>query len=232
MNKTTNKILPLTSIQKRVGKLMVQSKHQMPCSYMRARADLTELSAFRKPYCKAIGTRVTTNDFFIYAIAKGIKKYPMMAARYDKHKENFIIPPAIRIGFAVSAAQGLVVPVVPDLAEKSLPQVAEAADILLKKARANKLTPDDFYGPNIVFSSLGMYGIDHFYAVSPPGATGIMSIGKIDDCLVPVDGDMMTRKIMMIAIAADNRFVNDFYTAAFLKYVIEQIEDPQSMTIQ
>ena len=231
MSKTNNKILPLTSIQKRIGKLMVQSKHQMPCSYMCVHADITELLAFRKPYCKSIGARVTTNDFFIYAIAQGIKKYPMMAARYDRHKENFVIPPAIRIGFAVSAAQGLVVPVIPDLAEKSLPRIAGDADLLLKKARANKLTPGDFYGPNIVFSSLGMYGVDYFYAVSPPGATAIVSVGKIADSLVPIDGDMMARKVMTVAIAADNRFVDDFYTAAFLKFVVEQIENPQSMTV-
>jgi pyruvate/2-oxoglutarate dehydrogenase complex dihydrolipoamide acyltransferase (E2) component len=76
-----------------------------------------------------------------------------------------------------------------------------------------------------------MYGIDYFYAVSPPGATGIVSIGKIADCLMPIDGDMMARKVMTVAIAADNRFVDDFYTAAFLKTVIEQIEKPQSMTV-
>ena len=221
----------MTRIQKLIGGYMLESKKTKASGYLRMRADLTELKAVRKAFCKKTKNRVTTNDFFMYAIARSIMKYPLMAAMIDEQKENIVIADRVGVGFAVAAPQGLVVPVIGRMNDRTLVETALESDFLLKKARANMLTPEDFDGANVVLSGLGMYGIESFYAISPPSATGIISIGNFEESVVP-DGDAFAiRKLMYVALAFDQRLIDDFYAAAFLKHVIDLLQDPQQLTI-
>ena len=230
MNTISDNKLPLTRIQKLIGKLMLQSKQQKPFCYLQSRANLTTLIKMRKPYCRNLGVRVTTNDFFFGAIAGAVKKFPLMAGRLNNQGRTIEISDKVGIGFAVTAPQGLVVPVIKDVIEKPLPRLAEESSILLKKARANKLTLDDFDGANIVFSSLGMYGVTSFFAVIPPNAAAIISTGTLNDAVVPVNADMMAQKTMSISLAVDNKIINDFYAAGFLQCLVQGIENPQTLT--
>ena len=230
MSEPVKNQLPLTRIQKLIGTYMLQSKQTKANGYLRMRADLTELAAMRKAYCKKTKCRVTTNDFFIYAIARSIMKYPLVAATIDESMENLIIADKVGVGFAVAAPQGLVVPVVQNMNEKTLPQIAKESDLLLKKARANKLKPDDFDGANIVLSGLGMYGIESFYAISPPSSAGIISIGNFEEAVVPVGDGFGTRKMMYVSFAFDQRLVDEFYAVDFLKHVVNLLENPEELT--
>lgn len=222
--------LPLTRIQKLIGTYMLQSKQTKPTGYVRMRADLTDLAKMRKAYCKEVKTRVTTNDFFIYAMAHAISEYPLLAATIDADMENLMISEKVGVGFAVAAPQGLVVPVVQDMAGKTLAQTAQQSDDLLKRARANKLTPADFDGANVVLSGLGMYGIETFYAISPPLSTGIVSIGNFEDVVVQHEGQFVMRKMMYVALAFDHRIMDERYAAAFLKRVVSLLENPTELT--
>ncbi|MCK5174096.1 MAG: 2-oxo acid dehydrogenase subunit E2, partial [Planctomycetes bacterium] len=91
MEKNPNKTIPLTRIQKLIGNLMMQSKRQQPSSFLECRANMTELLMFRKKYCKQTGVRVTTNDFFLCAIARAISRYPKMSAKMDNSGDNIIV---------------------------------------------------------------------------------------------------------------------------------------------
>ena len=229
-DKQTGNSLLLTRIQKLIGKLMSDAKRDQPSCYMQISMDMTDLVKKRKAYCKEIGVRVTTNDFLICAMARAVADFPLLAGRLDANSENIIIAEHIGIGFAVAAPQGLVVPVIKDAAEKTLLQIAVESDVLLKNARANKLLPDDFDGANVVLSGLGMYGVDSFYAIAPPGVTGIISIGTIDETLVPKQKEMVARRMMTAGLAVNRRIVDEAYAAMFLKRVAEQIENPETLT--
>jgi len=222
--------LPLSRIQKLIGNYMHQSKRDKACAYLRVRVDLTDLVAMRKKYCRQVKVRVTTNDFFIYAIARAIKEYPLMAATIDPSGNNLVIAENIGVGFAVAAPQGLVVPVLKQMNDKSLIETANDSQRLLEKARANKLLPDDFDGANMVLTGLGMYGIESFYAISPPSATGILSIGNIEEAVMPVDGGFEMRRMMYAALAFDQRVVDEFYAAQFLKMILDLLQNPAAMT--
>jgi pyruvate dehydrogenase E2 component (dihydrolipoamide acetyltransferase) len=211
---------------------MHQSKQNKANAYLRMRADLTDLVAMRKKYCRKVKARVTTNDFFIYAIAQAVKTYPLLAATIDLSGNDLRIAKDIGVGFAVAAPQGLVVPVLKQMNDKTLPQTAVESEELLQRARANKLLPDDFDGANMVLTGLGMYGIESFYAISPPSATGILSIGNIEEAVIPVNGEFQTRKMMYVSLAFDQRVVDEFYAAAFLRKIIDLLQDPAALTEQ
>ncbi len=226
----TSDRLPLSRIQRLIGGYMSQSKRSKANAYLTVRADLTELTAMRKAYCKQVGVRATTNDFFICAIARAIAAYPRMAAAFSKDGQSLELSEKIGVGFAVAAPQGLVVPVVQDVEHKNLPQLAEESEVLLKKARSNKLLPDDFDGANIVLTGLGMYGIESFYAISPLSALGIVSIGNIEDAIVPGQDGFRVRKMMYVSLAFDQCIVDEFYAAQFLRHCVDALEDPWSLT--
>ncbi len=226
---TENRV-PLTRIQKLIGTYMLQSKQTKPTGYVRMRADLTDLAKMRRAYCREVKTRVTTNDFFIHAMARAISDYPLFAATIDAAMENMVISEKIGVGFAVAAPQGLVVPVVQDMDGKTLAQTAMQSDDLLQRARANKLTPDDFDGANVVLSGLGMYGIETFYAISPPLSTAIVSIGNFEDAVVQREGEFVIRKMMYVALAFDHRVMDERYAARFLSRVVTLLENPTELT--
>ncbi|MHC5119180.1 MAG: 2-oxo acid dehydrogenase subunit E2, partial [Planctomycetota bacterium] len=95
--------LPLTRIQKLIGSYMLQSKRSKATAYLRMRVDLTDLVSIRKAYCRKVNARVTTNDFFIYAMAQAVKDYPLMAATIDPNGNEMVIAENIGVGFAVAA---------------------------------------------------------------------------------------------------------------------------------
>lgn len=225
----TENRLPLTRIQKLIGHYMLQSKRTKPNGYLRIRADLTCLVNGRKAYCRRAGARVTTNDFFMYAIAQAMLRYPLMAASICEDGQQMVIPEDIGVGFAVAAPQGLVVPVVKQMQNKSLPQVAVESEELLKKSRSNKLTPDDFDGATMVLTGLGMYGIDYFYAVSPLSAAAIISIGNFEDVSIPVENGFAVRKMMYIGLAFDQRLIDEFYAAQFLNFIVNYLQCPPEL---
>jgi pyruvate dehydrogenase E2 component (dihydrolipoamide acetyltransferase) len=230
MNNTKQKTMPLTRIQKLIGKLMTQSKQEKPCFYLEIHADVTDLLKMRKPYCRKAKIKASTNDFFLRAISNAAKQHPIMAGHLDESAENIVISEKVGVGFAVAASQGLVVPVIQDVTNKTLAEIAENSADLINKARSNKLHLDDFDGDNIVLSGLGMFGVASFLAIAPPSATSIVSIGKIDETIVPHNGVIGPRKLMSVALAVDNRIVDEVQASEFLRCVIDQIENPESLT--
>ncbi len=225
---TAVKKIPLTRIQTLIGSLMLRSKLTKPCCYLQRSADVSGLNRMRKRYCKQTGTRVTTNDFFIMAIGRAIERFPFFAGYPDKNG-NIKFSKNIGVGLAVSAAQGLVVPVIRITDGKTIAEIAGESDQLIKKARANKLALDDFDGANIVLSGLGMYGIDSFLAITPPASAGIISIGRFEDEVAMIDGEIKTRRTISVALSADMRIVNEFYAARFLTDIVEQLENPETL---
>jgi pyruvate dehydrogenase E2 component (dihydrolipoamide acetyltransferase) len=197
---------------------------------MQISIDMTNLVKVRKKFSKETGVRITTNDFFICAMARAAADFPLMTGHLDKDCENITIAEQIGVGFAVAAPQGLMVPVIKGTAEKTLQQIAIDSDSLLKKARSNKLVPDDFDGASVVLSGLGMYGVDSFYAIAPPKAVGIVSLGTIDDTLIPTDEGIVTRRMMTVGLAVNQLIVNEAYAAMFLKRLADQIENPKQIT--
>lgn len=230
MEHQESKRLPLTRIQKLIGHLMLESKQTKAAGYLSVWADVTDLPAMRKKYSRKTGVRVTTNDLLLYAMARALREIPLPSAVIDRQTDELVIPERIGLGFAVAAPQGLVVPVIQDACGKTLTELAQATDALLRRARANQLLPDDFEGANLVLSGLGMYGIEWFYAIAPPSATGIVSIGYIADHLVPINGKTEVRKRLNVSLAVDQCVADDFTAARFLRRVVDRLEDPWSMT--
>jgi pyruvate dehydrogenase E2 component (dihydrolipoamide acetyltransferase) len=228
LDKTLEKSIPITKIQKLIGKRMLSSKQNKPCFYLELKADVTELVKMRPKLKKSLGIKITTNTFYIRALAIACEKYPLMAGR--KNGDHIKISDSINIGFAINAPQGLVVPVVKDAHKKTLAEIAELEKLLTEKARSNKLTLDDMADENVALSNLGVYGIDSFLGIVPPPASTILSVGNIIRTIFPKDKGVAIGKLVSLTLAVDHRIANGDYAAQFLSSIKELLQNPEKIT--
>ena len=219
--------IALTRIQKLIGRRMLKSKQSKPCFYLEAKADVTELMALRPKLRKSFGVRITTNAFYIHILGLAAQEYPLVVGRLED--DEITIAECINVGFAVNAPQGLVVPVVKDAADKTLPEIACEEKLLTDKARDNKLTLEEIEGETIALSNLGAYGIDSFLGIVPPPVSTILSAGNVIPSVVCRDGEIAVRKILALSVAADRRVVDETYAAEFLNYIKDLLQNPQQV---
>jgi len=216
-----------TRIQKLIGQRMLKSKQEKPCFYIGLKADVTELMGLRPKLKKQEGIKITTNTFYIRALASAVKKYPLMLGRLEEN--NIRIADAINVGFAVNAPQGLVVPVIKRADEKTLAEIARLEKSLMEKALSNKLTLEDMEGETIALSNLGAYGIDSFVGIVPPPTSTILAVGNVVPTVIPKDGKAIKRKMVSLSLAVDRRIIDEVYAAKFLGFIKEQLQNPQQL---
>ncbi|MHC4580892.1 MAG: 2-oxo acid dehydrogenase subunit E2, partial [Planctomycetota bacterium] len=219
--------IPLTRIQKLICRRMLESKLTKPCFYLEAKADITELMAMRPKLRRAFGVRVTTNAFYIHALALAARQYPLTVGRLDG--DCIRIAERLNVGFAVNAPQGLVVPVVKDADKKPLPEIAREESLLTDKARDNKLTLEEIEGETIALSNLGAYGTDSFIGIVPPPTSTIIAVGNVIHTIVPWRGEITERKIVSLTVAADRRVLDEIYAARFLGCIREHLKNPHGV---
>ena len=225
----TKKHIRLTRIQKLIGQRMLKSKRTKPCFYLGSQADITELMAMRPKLRKTLGVKITTNAFYIRALGLAVQKFPLAAGKVEG--DQIRIVEHINVGFAVNAPQGLVVPVIKDANEISLADIARQEALLIYKARDNILTLDDIENETVALSNLGAYGIDGFHGIVPPPASTILAVGNAIPTPVyqAENGQIAVRKIVSLSLAADHRVLNEFYAAEFLKFIAQELQNPQRL---
>ena len=193
MNRTEPGKKPLTRIQKLIGRRMVESKLTKPHFYMETTANVTELMKLRPRLKKTLGVKVTTNSFYLKALALAATQLPLTVATLTGEKIR--IADHINIGFAVNAPQGLLVPVIRDVDRKSLADLARIEKDFTARARSNELTLEEMEGETLALSNLGAYGIDSFFGIIPPPATTILAVGYVNRSAVALDGRMIDKPV-------------------------------------
>jgi pyruvate dehydrogenase E2 component (dihydrolipoamide acetyltransferase) len=229
-------LVPLSRIQRLIAARMLASKQSKPCFYLATRADVTELMAMRHHLSKALSVKVTSNAFFIRALALAATQYPLMVGRLVHLEPQDSMPTEVvriadhvNVGFAVNSAQGLVVPVIQHAETRTLAEIAQQEKLLTNKARGNKLTLDDMEGETIALSNLGAYDIDSFLGIVPPPVSMILTAGKVALAPVPRDGHVIVRKMVSLSLAVDHRIVSGEYAARFLQSLTQKLEDPERL---
>ena len=245
--------IPLTRIQKLIGQRMLQSKLSKPCFYIESKADVTELMALRRKLTKSLGVKITSNAFFIRALALAASRYPIMVGtlrcedqsagpvgnpttarniaikRKISGTASIRIADSINVGFPVHAPQGLVVPVIKNADKKTLAEIARLEKSFTESARSNKLRLDQMQGQTIGLSNLGPYGIDSFWGIVAPPASTILAVGNVVNTVIPQDGEPTICRIVNLSLAVDHRIINGTYAAQFLSFIAEQLQNPQQL---
>jgi len=155
--------IPLNRLQKITAQKMLKSKQEIPCFYLTVKADVTDLVEFRTRFNQTSDVKVVYNDFIVRAVAIGLEKFPIMTGQLAGDK--ITLADGISVGLAISVPDGLVAPIVKNVSEKDVAEIARDSEALIEKARSNKLSPADLEGGCITVSNLGAFGIDSFIPI-------------------------------------------------------------------
>lgn len=227
-DKKVLKETPYKGIRKIIGDKLAQSKFSAPHLYFTDYVDTTKLTAFRKELNETAEEQISVSDLLILAASKALQKYPEINSSLVNDK--IITYKSTNVGMAVAGDNGLIVPVVKNVQEKSLTAVARETKDLIHRARAGKLNSDEYSGGTFSISNLGMFGIDNFTAIINPPEAAILSVSSVRKKPVVVNEDgedkLAIRPLMNIQLSVDHRIIDGLLAAQFVEYMKELLENP------
>ncbi|NAT60989.1 dihydrolipoyllysine-residue acetyltransferase [Pseudomonas syringae pv. actinidifoliorum] len=197
-------------------------------------ADITDLEAFRvaqKGAAEKAGVKLTVLPLLLKACAHLLKELPDFNASLAPSGKAVIRKKYVHIGFAVDTPDGLLVPVIRDVDQKSLLQLAAEAAVLAEKARSKKLTANDMQGACFTISSLGHIGGTGFTPIVNAPEVAILGVSKAT--IQPVwDGKAFQPKLMLpLSLSYDHRVINGAAAARFTKRLSELLTDIRTILL-
>jgi 2-oxoglutarate dehydrogenase E2 component (dihydrolipoamide succinyltransferase) len=195
--------------------------------------DMTAVMAARNLYKDAFekrhGVKLGFMSFFVKAVIHGLKQVPDVNAEIDG--QDVVYKNHYDIGVAVGTEKGLVVPVVRDADAMTLSDIEKEIGALGKKARDGHLAIEDLQGGTFTISNGGIYGSLMSTPILNAPQSGILGMHKIQERPVVVNGQVVIRPMMYLALSYDHRVVDGKGAVTFLVHVKEAIEDPQRLLL-
>ncbi|KHN37233.1 Dihydrolipoyllysine-residue acetyltransferase component of pyruvate dehydrogenase complex [Glycine soja] len=174
---------------------------------------------------------VTMTAILAKAAAMALVQHPVVNASC-KDGKNFAYNSNINIAVAVATNGGLITPVLQDADKLDLYLLSQKWKELVEKARAKQLQPHEYNSGTFTLSNLGMFGVDRFDAILPPGQGAIMAVGASKPTvLADKDGFFTVKSKMLVNVTADHRIIYGADLAAFLQTFSKIIENPECLTL-
>ncbi len=181
--------------------------------------------AFRKQY----GIKLGFMSFFSRAVCEALKAWPAVNARIED--DEIVYFDYVDLGIAVSTPRGLVVPVIRDADLMTIPQLEAAVAQLAAKARNNELTVDDLTGGTFSITNGGVFGSMLSTPILNYPQSAILGLHRIVERPVAIDGQVVIRPIMYVALSYDHRLIDGREAVSFLFRVKELMEDPARLLL-
>jgi 2-oxoglutarate dehydrogenase E2 component (dihydrolipoamide succinyltransferase) len=197
--------------------------------------DMTALMNLRAQYKTEFtkmhnGTRLGFMGFFVKAAVEALKRFPLVNASIDG--KEIVYHGYQDIGVAVSTERGLVVPVLRNAENMSIASVENGISEFAGKARDGKLTIDEMTGGTFTITNGGVYGSLISTPIINPPQTAILGMHKIQERPIAVDGEVVVRPMMYLAMSYDHRLIDGKEAVRFLVTIKELIEDPAKILLE
>ncbi|MDZ4203050.1 MAG: dihydrolipoyllysine-residue acetyltransferase [Gallionella sp.] len=225
---------PLSRIKKLSGANLHRNWVMIPHVTQFEEADISEMEAFRKQlndeHAKA-GIKITPLAFLLKAAAATLKHFPDFAASLDASGESLIVKKYIHIGVAVDTPDGLMVPVIRDVDQKGIVQLAKELGEISAKARDKKLTAADMQGGCFTISSLGGIGGTSFTPIINAPEVAILGVSRSSMKPVYQDGEFVARLMLPLSLSYDHRVIDGAAGARFTTYLAHVLADMRRLAL-
>jgi 2-oxoglutarate dehydrogenase E2 component (dihydrolipoamide succinyltransferase) len=224
----------MTRLRARIAERMVQAQHDAAMLTTFNEIDLTEVMSLRTRYKESFekehGVRLGFMSFFAKASVEALKKFPVVNASVEGNEiiyHNFF-----DIGIAVSSDRGLMVPVLRDVDRLSFAEVEADLAALGKKARDGTMSMEDLTGGTFTITNGGIFGSMMSTPILNPPQSAILGMHAIQDRPMAVDGEVVIRPMMYVALTYDHRIVDGKEAVQFLVSIKQSLEDPARLLLQ
>jgi len=216
--------ISVVGIRKAIARQMVRSVSTIPQFTEFAIFDATNLMAAREQG-KASGRSMTPLPYFIAAVVKAVRAYPLMNSSWDESRDEIIVKEPINIGIAVNTSQGLLVPVLRGADQLELTAIAEKSAHLIDGARAGTLPPGQMSGGTITVTNVGASGpVETGTPIINPPECCVVAFGAIKPRPMVINGQVVARSGAWISISVDHRIVDGAMATEFLTALVSELE--------
>ncbi len=223
------KEIPLSMMRKTIAKRLVESKTTIPHFYLTVEMNMKRAIDFRTSLNEITGTKISYNDIVMKAVALALRENPKANSSFMGDK--IIHHGRIDVSVAVAVDEGLITPVIRNTDQKTLSEISVETKELAKRARENKLKPEEFTNGTFTVSNLGMYDIENFAAIINPPEGAILAVGAIVEKPVVENGQIVVGHTMKVTMSCDHRVVDGAIGAQFLQSFKRIIENPLMLVL-
>jgi 2-oxoglutarate dehydrogenase E2 component (dihydrolipoamide succinyltransferase) len=226
-----NQRTKMTTLRKKVAERLVSVKNTTAMLTTFNEVDMSAVMAMRDKYKDKFkeqkGVNLGFMSFFTKAVTEALRQFPAVNGQIDG--DEIITHDYADIGIAVSSPKGLMVPVVRNAERMSLAEIEGAIKALAVKARDGKLTIDEMTGGTFTITNGGVFGSMLSTPIINPPQSAILGMHNIVERPIAVNGQVVIRPIMYVALSYDHRIIDGKESVSFLVKVKEMIEDPTKM---
>ena len=225
--------VPMTMIRKRIAERLVDAQNTAAILTTFNEIDMTAVQSFRSKHKEAFkaqhGFNLGFMGIFTKAVVEALKVFPEVNASIDG--TDILYKDFFNVGIAVGTEKGLMVPVVKGADKMSLTEIELKIREYAGKARDGKITIDDLSGGTFTISNGGVYGSLMSTPILNPPQSGILGLHKIQDRPVVVEGQIVIRPMMYVALSYDHRMIDGGQSVTFLIKVKEGVENPTALPL-
>jgi len=227
------KRVPMTRLRSTIAKRLVEVQQETAMLTTFNEVDMKPIKDIRSKYgddfLKEHGVKLGFMGFFVTASVNALEKFPQVNASIDG--TDIVYHGYKDIGVAVSTDRGLVVPVIKDADIKSISEIEKSISEYAEKARDGKLSIEEMQGGTFTVSNGGIFGSLLSTPILNAPQTAILGMHKIEDRPVVVDGEIVVRPMMYLAMSYDHRMLDGKEAVSFLVSIKEQLENPEKLLL-
>ena len=227
------KRVPMTRLRSTIAKRLVEVQQETAMLTTFNEVDMKPIKDIRSKYgddfLKEHGVKLGFMWFFVAASVNALEKFPQVNASIDG--TDIVYHGYKDIGVAVSTDRGLVVPVIKDADIKSISEIEKSISEYAEKARDGKLSIEEMQGGTFTVSNGGIFGSLLSTPILNAPQTAILGMHKIEDRPVVVDGEIVVRPMMYLAMSYDHSMLDGKEAVSFLVSIKEQLENPEKLLL-
>ena len=227
------KRVPMSRLRSTIAKRLVSVKQETAMLTTFNEVDMLPIKELRSKYGaefeKEHGVKLGFMGFFVIAVVQALKKFRVLNASIDG--KDVVYHGFQDIGVAVSTERGLVVPIIKDADTKSLPEIEKSILSYSEKARNGKLSIEEMQGGTFTISNGGIFGSLLSTPILNAPQTAILGMHAIQERPVAIDGEIVIRPMMYLAMSYDHRLLDGKEAVTFLVSIKEQLESPERLLL-
>jgi len=223
--------IPLSILRRRLSERLVQAKKETAMLTTFNEVDMHAVQLLRSQmqqnFSERYGIKLGLMGFFAKAVSIAAVSFPVVNSRLEG--DEIVEARFVDIGIAVQTPKGLMVPVIRNAESKSIPVLETEIQVLARKAREKKISIEELLGGTISITNGGVFGLMLSTPLLNPPQSAILGMHNIVDRPVAIDGAVVIRPMMYLALSYDHRLIDGKDSVGFLKRVKDLIEHPEKM---
>lgn len=229
-----DEVVPMSPLRRTVARRLVEAQRTMAMLTTFNEIDMSAVQALRQKHQEAFtarhGVKLGFMSFFVKAVIESLKRTPQLNA--EIRDQNIVYHHYFDIGVAIGGGKGLVVPVLRRAELLGFAEIEKAIGDFGVRAREGRIKPDELSGGTFTLSNGGIFGSLLSTPIINPPQSGILGMHTIQDRPVAVDGQVVIRPMMYVALTYDHRVVDGREAVTFLRTVKELIESPARILLE